>query len=190
MPLKIQALYAGAYWPYPLIWGYGRRSKINWEPVQPSHGPDVSAGQNPKAAGLLWQSCKHIFDSVMKGTVHCRIKSTQFTWITPLFSYCSSLSRSKPYTPSHLFPLRFARQHLAAGKNKNQCVFPPPHSSASCFTQHRAIRCQDEFSSSWPPPNKPRAIGLLYYRAVSAGAAIICLSVLWAGAQEPSLGSV
>lgn len=102
----------------------------------------------------------------------------------------TALPRSKPYTPSHLFPLQFARQHLAAGENKNQCVFPPPHSSASCFTQHRAIRCQDEFSSSWPPPNKPRAIGLLYYRAASAGAAIICLSVLWAGAQEPSLGSV
>ena len=93
-------------------------------------------------------------------------------------------------TPSHLFPLRFARQLLAAGKNKINLFF------------HRLIHQLHASPSIKPSVAKmsspaaghhrtsPGPFGLLYYRAASAEAAIICLPVLWAGAWEPSLGSV
>lgn len=97
MPLKIWALYPCACWPHPLMGAMGRGQK-NWQPARPSHGPDGSAKQDPKASGLRWRCCIPIFDSIIKGTAHCRIKSAPFTRITPLFSYCSSLPGSKPYS--------------------------------------------------------------------------------------------
>lgn len=114
---------------------------------------------------------------------HCKIKSTQITWITPWLS----LPRSNPCSILLDFHCDLADSSQLQGKIKS-ISFSTLSPSTSCSARHRASCWQDELPSNWPPPKQPRAVWSLNFRAAGAGAAMICLTV--PRAQEQSLGSV